>query len=131
MFAGAFSYASLFVLPADDLFWIAALLGAAGFSSGAGGPLGPSFFASFADADALRTGEHRQGVYFAAKEFVEKASGATVALVVGVALQTSGFEPNVEQNHATLVTIRICLSVFPGAAFLAGATLLGRFEDRR
>jgi len=129
MVAGALAYSTLFLLPTDDFTWIAILLAAAGFSSGAAGPLGPTFFATLADADTRRTGEQRQGVYFAAKEFVEKASGATVALVVGVALQVSGFEPNAPQNPATLLTIRGCLSIFPGAAFLIGALLLGRFVE--
>ena len=130
MVAGSIAYSALFVLPADDFTWIATLLAAAGFSSGAAGPLGPTFFATLADADTRRTGEQRQGVYFAAKEFAEKASGAAVALVVGVALQVSGFEPNASQNPATLLAIRGCLSVFPGTAFLLGALLLGRFVAR-
>jgi Na+/melibiose symporter-like transporter len=129
MVAGALAYSALFMLPADDFAWIAILLAAAGFSSGAAGPLGPTFFATLADADTRRTGEPRQGVYFAAKEFAEKASGAAVALVVGVALQVSEFEPNVPQNPATLLAIRACLSILPGAAFLLGALMLGRFVE--
>jgi GPH family glycoside/pentoside/hexuronide:cation symporter len=126
MFGGAIAYTGLFWLPADDFVWIAILLGSAGFSSGCGGPIGPSFFAATADASALKTGERREGVYFAAKEFVEKASGAAVALAVGVLLQVSGFEPNVEQGPTTIFTIRGCLSFLPGLSFLLGAVLLSR-----
>jgi GPH family glycoside/pentoside/hexuronide:cation symporter len=128
MFAGAAAYSALFWLPADGFAWIALLLGAAGFLTGCGGPLGPAFLASVADAESRRTGERREGIYFAAKEFVEKASGAAVALVAGVVLQLSGFVPNAEQEPGTLIAIRACLSFLPGATFFAGAVLLGGFQ---
>ena len=67
-------------------------------------------------------------MYFAAKEFVEKASGAAVALVVGIVLQVSGFEPNVEQNETVKVAIRGCLGLLPGASLLIGAALLNGLE---
>ncbi len=60
-----------------------------GFFTGCLGPIGPTFFAAIVDEDARRTGERHEAVYFAAKEFVEKASGAAVALMVGVVLQLS------------------------------------------
>jgi GPH family glycoside/pentoside/hexuronide:cation symporter len=128
MFAGAAAYSALFWLPDGGFAWMALLLGAAGFLSGCGGPLGPALLASVVDADARRTGERREGIYFAAKEFVEKASGAAVALVAGVALQLSGFVPNAEQGPGTLFAIRGCLSFLPGVTFFAGALLLGPFE---
>ena len=43
MIAGSFSFGALFWLPSDSFVGMAMLLGAAGFSSGCGGPLGPSF----------------------------------------------------------------------------------------
>ena len=91
MIGASLSYALLTFLPLDDFRVMGVLLGMAGFFTGCIGPIGPSFFASLVDEDATRTGERREGVYFAAKEFVEKASGAAVVLVVGIALQAVGF----------------------------------------
>ncbi len=128
MLGAAASYASLFVLQADDLVLTGLLLGAAGFWTGCGGPIGPTFFADLVDEDARRSGERREGVYFAAKEFVEKASGATVALVVGIVLELAGFVPNVDQSREAELAIRGCLALLPGATLLVGALLLRGLE---
>lgn len=46
------------------------------------------------DDDERRSGERKEGLYFAAWTFTNKAAGASVVLVVGAALQLAGFEPN-------------------------------------
>jgi GPH family glycoside/pentoside/hexuronide:cation symporter len=122
------SYTLLALMPVDDFRVIGVLLATAGFCTGCLGPIGPSFFASLVDEDAARTGERREGVYFAAKEFVEKASGAAVVLVVGVLLQVVGFEPNVEQSENVEWAIRACMGFLPGAAMALGAWLLRGLE---
>ncbi|MGH0029654.1 MAG: MFS transporter [Myxococcota bacterium] len=124
MLGASVSYAGLFLPLHDDFGLTAALLACSGFFTGCGGPVGPTFFADVVDDDARRTGERREGVYFAAKEFVEKASGATVALAVGLALQAAGFVPNVEQGESARLAIRACLGLLPGATLLLGALLL-------
>lgn len=128
MAGAAVSYGLLTLLPPGDFRAMGLLLGVAGFFTGCVGPVGPSLFASLADEDAARTGERREGVYFSAKEFVEKASGAAVVLVVGVVLQVVGFEPNAAQSETALWAIRCCLGVFPGAALVLGAWLLHGLE---
>jgi GPH family glycoside/pentoside/hexuronide:cation symporter len=126
MLGASVSYALLFVLPSDDFAVMGSLLGLAGFWSGCMGPVGPTFFASVVDEDAERSGERREGTYFAAKEFVEKASGAFVALAVGSVLQLVGFEPNAVQSESVELAIRGCLGLLPGVTLLIGALLLSR-----
>ena len=128
MTGAAVSYSLLALLPADDFWVMGILLATAGFFTGCLGPIGPSFFASLVDADATKTGERREGVYFAAKEFVEKAGGAAVVLVVGVMLQGVGFEPNVDQSDSVQWAIRACMGFLPGAAMALGAWLLTGLE---
>jgi Na+/melibiose symporter-like transporter len=124
MRVGCLAYALLFAVPPDD-FWITgALLATAGFFTGCAGPVGPSFFASLSDAEAVRSGEPREGSVFAAKEFVEKGSSAAVALGVGVALQWAGFVPNVPQDETVQLAIRGCLGLLPGGVLLLSAVLL-------
>ena len=129
MAGASISYVLLTFLPPDDFRLMGVLLGTAGFFTGCVGPIGPSFFASLVDRDSARTGERREGVYFAAKEFAEKASGAAVVFVVGVALQVVGFEPNVEQSEPVVWAIRCSLGLFPGTALVVGALLLRGLED--
>lgn len=128
MLGASVSYASLFFLPFDDPLPLALLLGAAGFWTGCTGPIAPTFFADVADADALRTGTRREGTYFAVKEFVEKSSGATVALVVGFALQLAGFVPNVPQSPIVETAIRGCVGLLPSATLLIAVALLWRAD---
>jgi Na+/melibiose symporter-like transporter len=124
MIGASASYTLLALMPVDDFRVIGLLLATAGFFSGCLGPVGPSFIASLVDEDEKQTGERREGVYFSAKEFVEKASGAAVVLVVGMTLQWVGFEPNVAQSREAEWAIRACMGFLPGAAMLLGAWLL-------
>lgn len=118
------SYLFLFPLSGDDVFQTSFFLGLAGFLSGCTGPVGPTLFAGLVDREAERTGIRREGAYFGAKEFTEKTSAAAAALCVGIALEVSGFEPNVEQSDTARAAIRGCVSVLPGGALLVAAWLL-------
>ena len=126
-----FSYLLLFPLSGDDVFQTSFFLGLAGFLSGCTGPVGPTLFAGLVDGEAERTGVRREGAYFGAKEFVEKTSAAAAALCVGIALEVSGFEPNVEQSDVARAAIRGCVSLLPGGALLVAAWLLRSFAFGR
>ena len=128
MLGAAASYASLFGLEANDLVLAAVLLAGAGFWSGCGGPLGPSLLAEVIDYDERRTGERKEGIYFAAWALVQKTSTALVVLVVGIALQLSGFEANAEQSPAADLAIRFCLAGLPCLMFAVGALAFRGFS---
>lgn len=121
MLGASGAYALLFFAPLDDFRVTALLLATAGFFTGSSGPIAPSFFADLVDAEARRSGERREGTTFAAKEFVEKASSAAVALALGLVLQSVGFEPNVAQSETAKLAIQACLGLLPGLLLLLGA----------
>ena len=87
----------------------------------------PSLQADVIDVDELRTGERKEGVYFAAWHLAEKLALGVAAAVTGLALSASGFVPNAEQAPSALLTMRLLLSLFPLGCYTAGALLFARF----
>lgn len=67
-------------------------------------------------------------MFFAAWLFVEKASGALVVLMIGLALQATGFEPNAPLTPGSEIAIRACLGLAPAVMLAGGAVALGRFS---
>ncbi len=107
------------------------LAAAGGAVSGALDVIMPSLQADVIDFDELRTGERKEGVYFAAWHLAEKTALGVAAAVTGVALAASGFVPNQPQGEATLLTLRVLLSLFPLGLYAAGSFLfLGFGLDR-
>ena len=104
------------------------LLVTAGFCSGCGGTVGPSILADVIDYDEYTTGERKEGAYSAAWGFAIKAANAMIVFVVGVALQLSGFEPNVEQARSAEITLRVLQGGLPFTMFMIGAFLFRRFS---
>jgi GPH family glycoside/pentoside/hexuronide:cation symporter len=107
------------------------LAAAGGAVSGALDVIMPSLQADVIDYDELRTGERKEGVYFAAWHLAEKVALGVAAAVIGAALGASGFAPNQPQGEATLLTLRVLLSLFPLACYALGSVLfLGFGLDR-
>jgi Na+/melibiose symporter-like transporter len=122
----AAAHAPLFWLREGEVGVAALLLACAGASAGCTGPLAPSLLSDAIDADARASGERKEGSYFAAFELVEKAAAALVVLLVGVALELSGFAPGAEQGRAADLALRLLLAALPCATFAAAAAALGR-----
>ena len=80
-------------------FVIAALI--AGSAQACGNSIGQSLKADVIDLDELRTGERKEGAYFAAWSLVTKIGGAILASSAGFALGVAGYVPNVEQSAAS------------------------------
>ena len=129
MCGGSAAYASLFTLSGGELASALVMLTVAGTFSGCGGPIGPALFADVIDRDARDSGARKEGVFFAAWAFVDKASGAFVVLLIGLALQAANFEPNAPLNPASDFAIRACLGIAP-AVMLAGAAVALRRYTR-
>jgi len=115
------------MLAPDQLPLLFALLVVAGACNGCGGMIGQSMLADVIDWDELKSGQRKEGAYSAAWGFALKASIGAVVLVVGVALQLSGFEPNVQQAPAAEWTIRCLFGGLPLCAGLGASWVLGRF----
>jgi GPH family glycoside/pentoside/hexuronide:cation symporter len=111
-----------------DLAYVSVLLVIAGGFAGAGGAMAQSVLADVMDVDEHRTGERKEGAYSAAAGFAFKAAaGCTIALT-GLALQASGFEPNVRQTGAALWTLKLLFAGGPFVGNLIGAIIFRRFR---
>ena len=128
MIATAAGFGSTFLLAPGD--WlpfvgIAVFLGVAG---GCGGIVGPSIQADVIDYDDYRTGQRKEGSYFAAWNFAYKsATGVTLGLT-GFVLEYAGFVPNAAQSETTSMAIRSLYALFPLVCYAIGALLFLRFR---
>lgn len=99
----------------------------AGSAAGCGGTLGPSVQSDIIDFDELRTGERKEGAYFAAWNFVYKSSTGVMIMLTGFVLQATGFMPNQPQTFGVQLAIVALYGLFPLACYMAGAWLFRRF----
>jgi len=98
-----------------------------GLCSGCGAVTAPSIKADIIDYDEYLTGERKEGAYLAVWNLVRKGAASLTALVTGLALQFSGFEPNVEQGISIQYWILGLFSLLPGVCYLIGAIIFARF----
>jgi GPH family glycoside/pentoside/hexuronide:cation symporter len=121
------SFGATAFIGEGDLVALSILLMLGGFSYGCGGVVGPSILADVIDFDEAASGERKEGAYAAAWGFSWKLAAAAIGALTGIALQASGFEPNVEQTQAAERTLRLLFSGTPFLTFLIGAALFRRF----
>lgn len=110
---------------------LAAVMGLAAIAGGMDGStsvLWPSLQADVIDFDEYRTGERKEGAYFAASGFVGKCAAGAGVLLVGLALQGVGFEPNAEQSAETLRGLRFLIGGVPCVLALAGVLVMLGFR---
>ena len=110
------------------LAWIMLMAVFAGFSAAGGGSIGPSVQSDVIDYDEMRTGQRKEGSYYAAWNFVAKSALGVVLLMTGFALQIAGFVPNAEQSMEVKLTMILLYAVFPLILCSTGAFLMGRFK---
>jgi len=119
-------FAAIFFVPPSQVFVLCLFLAGAGACFSAGGAIGQSMLADTVDYDELQTGERKEGAYLAAWGFALKLSLGTTIALTGIALQASGFRPNVEQTETALLTMRAMFSGFPVLATLSAVAILQR-----
>jgi GPH family glycoside/pentoside/hexuronide:cation symporter len=118
------SFGSTIAVGENDVAWAVGLLVTAGLFAGCGNAIGPSMLADVIDADELATGSRREGIYAAAWGFSFKGGSALTIFLTGIALELSGFQPNVEQGPAAAWTLRGIFAGAPLSMSLLGALLL-------
>jgi GPH family glycoside/pentoside/hexuronide:cation symporter len=118
---------AMFLVGPGDHALLFSLAAAGGFLAGGLDVIMPSLQADVIDWDEHRTGERKEGVYFAAWHLAEKLALGVAAAVTGLALTASGFVPNAEQGAEALFAMRLLLSLFPLCCYAAGALLFVRF----
>lgn len=127
------SFGAMFLLPFIEdvnarLAWMIAMAFFAGLANGCGGTIGPSVQGDVIDYDEYKTGERKEGAYFAAWNFVYKGALGLMLLLTGFALEFSGFVPNVEQTMTVKMTMISLYGLFPLVCYSIGAFLFRRFK---
>ena len=79
------------------------------------------------DYDEYKTGERKEGSYFAAFTFVFKSATGVMAFITGYVLQFSGYVPNQEQTMAVQIAIMTLYSLFPLVCYSIGTLIFARF----
>jgi GPH family glycoside/pentoside/hexuronide:cation symporter len=128
MLLTAGSFGGMFFLSEGSIYLIGILAALGGTAAGCGAMIGPSIQADVIDYDEYKTGERKEGAYFAAWNFVYKsATGITIMSTLWV-LDIVGFLPNVEQSESVKLAIRSLYSIAPLTCYLIGTVLLNRFS---
>lgn len=99
----------------------------AGTAQACGNSIGQALKADVIDLDELRTGERKEGAYFAAWSFVNKLGNAILASSAGFALGLAGYAPNVEQTPLVKYTMIFLLGGMPLLGYAIGALVFARF----
>jgi GPH family glycoside/pentoside/hexuronide:cation symporter len=131
MAAIALVLSSLLFLGEGDL---PALLAVAALGGAAGGCLDvvlPSIQADVIDYDEHRTGERKEGLYFAVWALAAKSAAGVAGMLFGVVLQATGFVPNAVQGEHARLAILAGVGGLPVVCYLAGALCFLRFRLSR
>jgi GPH family glycoside/pentoside/hexuronide:cation symporter len=100
----------------------------AGLGSAGCDALGPSIQADVVDYDELRTGQRKEGAYFAIWAFVAKLAGALAVGWTGLLLDVLGFAPGAVQSDAVRLGLRVLTALAPATLFMGGVLLFFRFR---
>ena len=121
-------FSCFFFIDTMPAWAVIAVASCAGFLEGGGGVLLTSLEADVIDYDEARTGERKEGTYFAVWSLTAKTALSVAVLVVGVSLEVAGFEPGVAQSDASRMAIRLLMSVVPAIFLLLGVVAIARFD---
>lgn len=122
-----FAFSGLFFVRPGDAPLVYLLGFLAGLGGGCGQVVGPSIQADVIDWDEYRTGERKEGLYFAVWNTVRKAAHGLTAAVTGLALWLFGYVPNAEQTEVAKLGMRLLFGLVPGISFAVGTILFLRF----
>ncbi len=127
MWLSAITFVGFFFLTEPGPFiWICAF--SLGLAGGCGAVVAPAIKADVIDYDEYLTGERKEGAYLAVWNLVRKGAGSATALITGLVLQFSGFEPNVAQSEETQMAIRAIFGLLPAGCYVVGTLLFMRFS---
>jgi GPH family glycoside/pentoside/hexuronide:cation symporter len=128
MVQGGVGFGLLFWVGEGDWPLMAASSLIAGTANACGATLGQSLKADVVDVDEHRTGERKEGAYFAAWSFVSKLSGGVMIGVVGVVLERVGYVPNAEQSEAVKAAMVFLMGGLPMIGYAIGSLAFLRFD---
>lgn len=121
-------FAGMALVGPGDWLLIGGLTVVFGAATGGGAVLGPSLKADVVDSDEARTGERKEGTFFAAWGLAIKMAVGLAILSSGLLLSGVGFRPNVPQTPEALLGIKAAVSLFPVACHVLAIALLARLR---
>jgi GPH family glycoside/pentoside/hexuronide:cation symporter len=129
MIASGLAFGSVLFVGEGDWVLIALSALASGFAVGCSNTLGYTLKSEIIDCDEYRTGERKEGAYFAGWAFVQKLAAGLMIFVVGQALEWSAFDPTAErQSELVRTTIVALMGGAPLFCYLIGAVAFARFS---
>ena len=118
-------------LGEGDVILLYLVVSTAGFAFAGLDVLFPSLQSDVIDFDELKSGERKEGVYFAVWHFAQKTAGGFAGALVGVILSLVGYEADAEQSETTQQGIRLLMSGIPLVTYGTGIWLFRRFTLTR
>ena len=118
----------IFTIPPHNVPYLLTLAALAGIGVSAAYVLPDSLFADIIEWDELLTRRRQEGIYFGARAFIRKLTGAFVIFITLQALGWSGYHTppegaiNFPQSESALLMIRLLVSPL-GAIMLSGAVI--------
>jgi GPH family glycoside/pentoside/hexuronide:cation symporter len=100
----------------------------AGLAAGCGGTIGPSVQGDVIDYDEYKTGERKEGSYFAVWNFTYKSALGVMLLLTGFVLEASGFVPNQPQTMTVQIAMVSLYGALPLLCYAIGVVLFARFK---
>jgi Na+/melibiose symporter-like transporter len=128
MVQGGAGFGLLFWLDAGEWLLMAISSVVAGSAGACGNSIGQSLKADLIDLDELRTGERKEGAYFAAWSFVSKLGNALLASSAAFALGFAGFTPNVPQSEGVKLALVFLMGGAPLVGYALGSLLFARLR---
>jgi GPH family glycoside/pentoside/hexuronide:cation symporter len=121
-------FAWFFTLQSGDFGELIAGTILLGLLTGCGTVVGPSLKADVVDWDEARTGERKEGAYFATWNIAQKGAGGVAMWIVGSMLAMTSYVPNIAQTADALSGLRLLSSALPASLHVVAALLVYRFS---
>ncbi|MEZ4334192.1 MAG: MFS transporter [Myxococcota bacterium] len=129
MVASGLAFGSILLVGEGDWMLVAVSAVTSGMAVSCSNTLGYTLKSEIIDCDEYRTGERKEGAYFAGWAFVQKLAAGLMIFVVGQALAWSGFDPVSERQSALVRTTMVALmGGAPLFCYLLGAIAFARFS---
>ncbi len=129
MVASGLAFGSVLLVGEGDWILVALSALASGVAVSCSNTLGYTLKSEIIDCDEYRTGERKEGAYFAGWAFVQKLAAGLMIFVVGQALEWSAFDPAAErQSELVLTTMVGLMGGAPLVCYLLGAVAFARFS---
>ncbi len=119
---GGATFGSFFFLDASQLPLLCLFAGFLGVSTSAVNVVLPSLQADVIDWDEWKTGQRKEGAYYATRTFLMKCAYTVMVMSTGYTLQAVGHAPAAtEQSETTQLALRVLFSLVPATCYAVTA----------